>query len=159
MSEARSCYEADFVRWSEEQATAIRAAAASRTNLPLDWDNLAEEIESLGRSVRAELRNRLATVIEHLLKLRLSAAEEPRRGWIETVERERIEIEALLDENPSLRATLADALETADRKGRKLARLGLERHGEWSAEMDEASAASRLTDRQVIGPWLPEQPR
>ena len=159
MSGARSLYEDDFVRWSEEQAAVIRDAAASRPNLALDWDNIAEEIESLGRSVRAELRNRLATVIDHLVKLGLSAAAKPRRGWIETVERERVEIEALLDDNPSLRATLSDTLAASDRKGRKLARLSLERHGEWSAEMDAASAGLSLAEPEVLGPWLPEPPR
>jgi hypothetical protein len=36
----------------------LRAAARSSTNQALDWENLAEEIESLGRSNRRELRSR-----------------------------------------------------------------------------------------------------
>jgi hypothetical protein len=59
MSASRSLYERDYVLWTEEQAAALRAAAAHGTNLPLDWANLAEEIESLGRSLRHELRSRL----------------------------------------------------------------------------------------------------
>jgi Domain of unknown function DUF29 len=62
-------YEADFVRWTEQQSSAIRDAARSGANLPLDWENLAEEIESLGRSQRRELRSRISVIIEHLLKL------------------------------------------------------------------------------------------
>jgi hypothetical protein len=45
---AARLYEEDFVRWTEQQSTALRKAAGFRTNLPLDWENLAEEIESLG---------------------------------------------------------------------------------------------------------------
>ena len=41
MSESRAPYEHDLVRWSEEQADAIRAASTSGTNLPLDSRALA----------------------------------------------------------------------------------------------------------------------
>jgi len=40
-------YEEDFVRWTEQQSSALRDAAGVGLNLPLDWGNLAEEIESL----------------------------------------------------------------------------------------------------------------
>jgi Domain of unknown function DUF29 len=40
-----SPYERDFVRWTEEQAVAPRDTAQRSTNLPLDWENLAEEID------------------------------------------------------------------------------------------------------------------
>jgi hypothetical protein len=47
-SKLADLYEEDFVRWTEQQAAALRAAARAGTNLPLDWENLAEEIDSLG---------------------------------------------------------------------------------------------------------------
>jgi len=50
MTELSELYDRDFVLWSKEQAAALRRAKAS--NLPLDWENLAEEIESLGKSQR-----------------------------------------------------------------------------------------------------------
>lgn len=40
-------YEEDFVRWTEQQSRALRKAAGLGTNLRLDWENLAEEVESL----------------------------------------------------------------------------------------------------------------
>lgn len=67
-----SLYEQDFMRWAEAQAEGLRRAAEAGSNLPLDWYNLAEEIESLGRSQRRELRSRLANIVEHLLKLQFS---------------------------------------------------------------------------------------
>src|SRR5438105_9555179 len=92
---AAQLYENDFVRWTEQQSRALRDAAGVGTNLPLDWENLAEEIESLGRSQRHELRSRFAVIIEHLLKLEHSPAVDPRRGWIDTVGRERLNVEQL----------------------------------------------------------------
>ena len=50
MAKASALYGEDFVRWTEEQAAALRRAKGS--NPPLDWENLAEEIESLGKSDR-----------------------------------------------------------------------------------------------------------
>ncbi len=44
-------YEQDFFAWSEEQGRLLRA----RSGVGLDWDNLAEEIETLGRSERSEV--------------------------------------------------------------------------------------------------------
>ena len=55
MSDVKSLYDEDFVAWTQQQAKALRAAAGSRTNQPLDWENLAEEVEDLGKSVRREL--------------------------------------------------------------------------------------------------------
>ena len=52
MADAGELYDQDFLRWTEQQATALRRAAKD-SNLPLDWENLAEEIESLGKSHRA----------------------------------------------------------------------------------------------------------
>jgi hypothetical protein len=82
---SKSLYEQDFVRWAEQQARAIRDAGNAGTNLPVDWENVAEEIDSLGRSQRTELRSRLRAIIAHLMKLEASAATEPRRGWEETI--------------------------------------------------------------------------
>ena len=89
MAKLSALYDEDFVRWTEEQAAALRSAIslpAGRTgssNLPLDWENLAEEIESLGKSDRRELRSQITRVLRHLLKLDVSPAAEPRASWRE----------------------------------------------------------------------------
>ena len=62
-------YDQDLVLWSEEQGRALRAAAGAGWNAPIDWENVAEEIESLGRSERHALASHIALVIEHLLNL------------------------------------------------------------------------------------------
>ena len=60
-------YDRDFLLWTEEQAAALRRAKNS--NLPLDWENLAEEIDSLGKSVRRELSSQIRRILRHLFKL------------------------------------------------------------------------------------------
>jgi Domain of unknown function DUF29 len=108
---AAQLYDEDFVRWTEEQSSALRDAARVGTNLPLDWENLAEEIESLGRSQRHELRSRLAVILEHLMKLEPSPAIDPRTGWMDTISRERLNIEDLPRDSPCLKSQLASMIE------------------------------------------------
>lgn len=47
-------YQEDFYAWTQEQAAALRAEAALRSNAPVDWENLAEEVESMGESEKRE---------------------------------------------------------------------------------------------------------
>ncbi len=151
-------YEEDFVRWTEQQAAALREAAAAGTNLPLDWENLAEEIDSLGRATRRELRSRVATIIEHLLKLECSTAAAPRRSWRDTIARERNSTEDLLEENPSLRNQVADMVV---RELPRTARLVIDGLGDYGEATPQASAlvrAIRYNADQVLGNWFPGDP-
>ncbi len=150
MSAVADLYERDFVAWTEEQAARLRAAAVARINLPVDWEHVAEEIEDLGRSTARELRSRMATIIEHLLKLRHSTAADPRVGWTVTIARERAEVAELLAENPSLRGRLAETTEGARRIGVLAASAALRGYGEASDV-----TADDLDDRHILGDWLP----
>jgi Domain of unknown function DUF29 len=148
-------YDRDFVRWTEEQAAALRDAAQRGTNLPLDWENLAEEIDSLGRSQRRELRSRIAVIIEHLIELDCSPAVDPRRGWMETIGRERSDIELLLGDSPSLgRETDRVIAEETARVARQMTQA-LRRHGEATPDVSGKIAAARYTEDQVLGDWFP----
>lgn len=158
MPDASELYERDFVRWSEEQATALRSAARSGTNLPLDWDHLAEEIDSLGKSLRSELRDRLATIVEHLIKLQVSPANDPRAGWMETIERERVDVELLLRDNPSLRATLSASLDDGTFKAKRFVKSSLQRYGEHSPQMQREIDRAHFSVEEVMGPWPPKSP-
>jgi hypothetical protein len=155
MGEVRSLYEEDFVRWADEQAEAIRAAASAGANLPLDWENLAEEVESLGKSERSELRSRVANVIEHLLKLQHSPAVEPRRGWADTVSRERRDLEFLLEASPSLRADLQAVVDRVHPSSAKFALAALAEYGEAPPDRRRALLEQRYTPDQILGDWFP----
>jgi len=133
-------YDQDLVRWSEEQARALREAANAGWNAPIDWENVAEEIESLGRSDRRALASHIAIVIEHLLKLQGSAAREPARGWKETIRRARNEIERLLSESPSLRRDVAALVAKELPRARTMARDGFQDYGEQPlVDLDQVS--------------------
>ncbi|TMJ57093.1 MAG: DUF29 domain-containing protein [Alphaproteobacteria bacterium] len=147
---AAQLYDEDFVRWTEEQSSALRDAARVDTNLPLDWENLAEEIESLGRSQRHELRSRLAVILEHLIKLEHSPAIDPRAGWMDTISRERLNIEDLLRDSPSLKNQLATIIEQLKPRVTRLAGASL-----FGYETVRTLLHPSYTEDQVIGDWFP----
>src|SRR4029077_7212096 len=101
MAKVKELYDQDFFLWTQEQAEALRRTKES--NLPLDWENLAEEIESLGKSDRRELAAQITRILRHLLKLEVSPAVESRAGWRESVADARTAIELVLGDSPSLR--------------------------------------------------------
>jgi hypothetical protein len=148
---AADLYEQDFVRWTEQQSSALREAAGVGTNLALDWANLAEEIESLGRSQKHELHSRIAVIIEHLLKLEHSPAPDPRNGWIDTIGRERLNIEDLLQTSPSLRRQAAEIVEQLKPRVARLATRLLRLHGEEAGGLPVPT----YTEEQVLGDWFP----
>lgn len=149
---AARLYEEDFVRWTEQQSRALRETARSGMNLPLDWENLAEEVESLGRSQRHELRSRIAVILEHLLKLEHSPATDPQREWMETITRERSAIELLLDDSPSLRGDVAGMIAHASSRVAQLTARVLRLRGETVGDI----APPTYTEDQVLGDWFPE---
>jgi hypothetical protein len=150
-------YHTDFFAWTQAQGRAIRAAATG-ANLPIDWRNVAEEIETLGRAERREVSSRLGTIIEHLLKLMVSPAAPPRRGWIGTVRRTRSELEDVLRESPSLRPEVPAMVREIGRKVGKFVLQDLEDAGEATPQGQARLAAIELTQEQVLGDWLPEPP-
>jgi hypothetical protein len=155
MTDAKRLYDADFALWTKEQAAALRAAAHGGANQPLDWENLAEEIEDLGKSTRRELRSRLLVILEHLLKLAHSPAIDPRAGWRETIGRERSNIEDLLDESPSLKGELPDMIKKAGARAARLAADSLAGYREAAAKLPPPD----YSVEQVLGDWFPPEPR
>jgi hypothetical protein len=102
-----SLYEMDLNLWMSEAVECLR----ERRFDDLDIDNLIEEIESLAGRDRRELRSRLVTLYEHLLKRNFVDMPECFRGWETTIERSRIELKALLQQSPSLKNYLDDVVE------------------------------------------------
>jgi Domain of unknown function DUF29 len=98
-------YDNDFFAWTEEQARLLREGELT----DIDVENLAEEIESMGRSVRRELRNRLTVLIMHLLKWRHQPMFRS-RSWSGTIREQRKQVLSLVAESPSLSSLLASEL-------------------------------------------------
>jgi hypothetical protein len=113
---AANLYEHDFLAWTVQQARLLR----SRRLTAIDAENIAEEIEAMGRSERRELENRLAVLLAHLLKWQ---AQPSRRSnsWRLTVKEQRQKLYRLLAGSPSLSAhhAVAEAYSIALTKAQK----------------------------------------
>jgi len=157
MAKVGALYDRDFVLWTEEQAAALRRAKGS--NLPLDWENLAEEIESLGKSDRRELRSQIIRILRHLLKLAVSPQTEPRAGWRSTIREARVEIEGVLEDSPSLRREVSDIIAKQSGTAAKLAAADLARHGEPTDAVWARLEEGGFTAEQVFGDWFPDPSR
>jgi len=158
MSDVNSLYDEDFFLWSKTQAEALRAAARGSTNQPVDWENVAEEIESLGRSDKRELSSQIGRIIEHLLKLEFSRAADPRIGWIESIGDARNEIERLLDDSPSLRHEIDAAIAVEVKRGLRKAIRALEKYRELDPATLAGIRATTYTSDQLLGDWFPPGP-
>ncbi|WP_264308859.1 DUF29 domain-containing protein [Nodosilinea nodulosa] len=111
-----SLYDSDFYAWTVEQAELLGHRHWNKLDLP----NLSEEIESLGRQQRQELRSRLSMLLGHLLKWQ----HQPQcrsRSWLATARIQRREALRLLKESPSLKSALEEILADAYANGRDLA--------------------------------------
>lgn len=109
-------YEADFYAWTHEQIRLLHSQQWSQLDLP----NLIEEIASLGKQQRQELRNRLSVLIGHLLKWQYQPQQRS-RSWLATLRIQRLDIAELLEDNPSLTSYLGEALDKAYLRGVELA--------------------------------------
>ncbi|MEO8716128.1 MAG: DUF29 domain-containing protein [Acetobacteraceae bacterium] len=147
-----SLYDSDFAAWSAEQARVIRDAGRRRVNVPIDWENVAEEIESLGKSERRTLSSRIGTVIEHLLKLQASPAIQPTAVWRDTIRRTREEIAEILEDSPSLRREVPGMVARRLKAARGLVGANLADHGETPLQDLEAIIFDEAT---ILGDWLP----
>jgi hypothetical protein len=100
-----TAYETDYNQWLKETVKQLR----ERNFEQVDWDNLIEEIESMGKSDRRALMSLLTRLIEHLLKLAYWQEEKKRSGnhWAAAIVNFRAQIQQRLEDSPSLRPELA----------------------------------------------------
>jgi hypothetical protein len=123
-------YDEDFFIWTERQAAALRRAAREGSNLPLDFENLAEEIEGLGRRDRREAGSLVKAILVHLIKLSSSPARAPRQKWQAETDRFRFALSQILDDSPSLRAHLPEMIAKMGPRALTEARAELHKYGE-----------------------------
>jgi Domain of unknown function DUF29 len=105
-------YEADFYAWTLEQSKLLQNGDLQK----LDIINLVEEIESLGKQQRQELRNRLGILLGHFLKWGYQS-DKRSKNWRVTIREQRREVLRLLKENPSLKPYLEEAIAYAYQSG------------------------------------------
>jgi Domain of unknown function DUF29 len=105
-----SLYDQDFYAWANEQAALLRAGKLSAA----DIEHIAEEIESMGKTEKRELVNRLAVLLRHLLKWQFQPI---RRGssWERTILEQRVRLVSHMADNPSLKEKCGAAIMEAYR--------------------------------------------
>jgi hypothetical protein len=99
-------YETDFYAWTREQADLARRGSVNA----LDLTNIAEELESMGRSERRALASQLERLMAHLLKWRYQP-DRRSRSWRRSIRDSRRQIERLLTDSPSLAGEMPTLIE------------------------------------------------
>ncbi|MDB9517163.1 DUF29 domain-containing protein [Roseofilum reptotaenium CS-1145] len=99
-------YDRDFYLWVQTTVQLLQERRLDR----IDFESLIEEVESMGKREKKELKSRLTTLIEHLLKLKYWESEKANkaRGWRQTVVEQRRQIQYLLEDSPSLKVLLIE---------------------------------------------------
>lgn len=97
----QTLYETDYWQWIETTLRKLR----SQDYAGVDWENLIEEIEDIGRSERRSLESNLIVVLLHLLKWQYQP--ESRSGsWAGSIVEHRRRIKRVIQESPSLKLYL-----------------------------------------------------
>ncbi len=112
----QTLYEKDFYAWAIHNAQLLKSRKLSE----IDIDHIAEEIESMGKSEKRELLNRLAILLAHLLKWKYQPAKQS-KSWEFTIKEQRFELNDLLIDSPSLKQNLIKQLSHAYQKALLLA--------------------------------------
>src|SRR6185312_8856563 len=108
----QSGYNQDFYKWTIHNAKLLREGKLSE----VDVEHIAEEIESMGKSEKRELINRLAVLIAHLLKWKYQPGNRG-NSWKYTIKEQRMRLNRLIKDSPSLKGEIeknfSDAYEDA----------------------------------------------
>jgi hypothetical protein len=147
-------YDDDFYAWTQHQAEVLRSMAVADNRF--DREQVAEEIEDLGRSERDAVRSQIRRIIEHFLKLGYSPAQEPRFDWMASIAEARA---ALGDKiSPTLRRDAEAMLPKLYEDGRDRAELGLRSHGEIEAAGNLPAECPYILDEILRRGWYPYPP-
>jgi hypothetical protein len=147
-------YEDDFYAWTQYQAEVLRSLRVSDNRF--DREHVAEEIEDLGKSERDAVRSQIRRIIEHLLKLAYSPAEQPRFDWMHSISNARSELEDKL--SPTLRRDIEATLDKLYADGRRNAALALRTFGEENAAQAFPATNPFTLDEICQHDWYPVSP-
>jgi hypothetical protein len=136
-------YDEDFYLWSLSTAELIRSGRFDQ----VDRENVAEEIESLGKRDLRELNSRTITLLMHLLK-RDHQPEKRSPSWSNTIDEQRSSIRLVIKDSPSLKRRLADLRDDLyeEAVARAMGQTGLDRQ--------VFPAVCPYTTAEVFGDWV-----
>ncbi len=112
----QALYEIDFNSWIQENIALLKQARFSE----IDADHLIAELEDMAKKDRRELMSRFIILMAHLLKWQYQVTHRS-NSWRSSIDENRVQIEVLLDDVPSLKADFSDIIKDAYQKAVKLA--------------------------------------
>ncbi|MEL4895454.1 DUF29 domain-containing protein [Crocosphaera sp. Alani8] len=133
----KQLYDQNFCLWIETTIKQIKTQDFDK----IDWDNVIEELDSLGKSEKRELKNHLVVLLEHLLKLACWETEKEynQRNWKGTIREQRRQILLLLEDSPSLKPLFYENLPKCYSEARKIV-------------LDKTSLSDRLIPLEIPFP-------
>lgn len=97
-------YDRDLALWYADTIAQLKASDLAN----LDLEHLIEEIEGLAARDRREIKTRLKVLLAHLLKRAYVPLPDNYRGWENTIDEQREQLQDLLDQSPSLKTYFED---------------------------------------------------
>ena len=91
-------YQEDFDLWVAETVKHLRTGNYEK----VDWENLIEEVESLGKSDRRKVKSFLRLLLIHLLKRHYLPLPQEFHHWEIEIRNFRLELQDIFDDSPSL---------------------------------------------------------
>ncbi|WP_293027363.1 MULTISPECIES: DUF29 domain-containing protein [unclassified Moorena] len=113
MTTAHNLYQQDFYLWTEATAQQLRQGKFAQ----VDVANLIEEVESMGKREKRELKSRLIVLLMHLLKWMYQPGKRS-DSCLNTITEQRIGLEELLEDSPSLKTFLPEVFDQCYQKAR-----------------------------------------
>jgi hypothetical protein len=107
-------YTKDLYSWAYQQAQLLRDKRFDQ----VDWTNIIEEIEDLGRSEYRALVSAIEQLTLHLLKWQYQK-ELRSPSWRNSIDKQRLQIERILEDNPSLLTQINEIIAKGYKYGRK----------------------------------------
>src|SRR5260221_5029398 len=147
-------YDDDFYAWTQYQADVLRSMR-TRDNR-FDRENVAEEIETVGRNERDAVRSQVRRILEHFLKLAYSPAGDPRHGWRGSIIDARAELDDKL--SPTLRHDISGILGKLYAAARNKVASDLQDHSEQDAAASLPAECPYTVDQILTDDWYPEMP-
>jgi hypothetical protein len=129
-----STYETDFYGWTQEQAALIKTGQVDA----IDFENLLEELEGMGRSEENALESRIELLFTHLLKW-IYQPEYRSRSLVNTIKEQRRKIPKHLQRNPGLKSKVDEIMRSAYEEA-------------WAAAADETGLPEQTFPKQC--PWM-----